>query len=256
MVKVTRGEGWGGGARSLGPYLLGSFSEAPQHHLVARESGGAERDSAWSRERAPPPRPPVPYRRLKMFRSLQHANPTGESDEQTLGQLGHLTQHFLKVLPIDHEHAQRRGRPHRDGPRPAVEQTHLAEEIPGTQEGPLLARLLHGGGTVDDHEELVAGLPGARERGSRRHLHHPRDVGECPELLLGAIGEQRHVLEVANLLVVAHARPRGLGATERLLEVLRNRAIQDAAYQFHATSSIAIGAPPASWWPWASPPAP
>src|SRR5215470_3994786 len=190
-----------------------------------------------------------------MLRSLQRTNAPGERDEEALGQLGHFAQHLLEVLPIDHEHAQRRRRPHRDGPRPAVEQAHLAEEIARTQERSFLARLLHRGRAVDDHEEFVPGLTGARERRSRGHFHYPRDVGERPELFLRAVREQRHVLEVADFLVVAHAGPRGLGAAKRLLEVLRDRPIQDAAYQFHAASSIAIGAPPAWSWPWAFPPA-
>src|SRR5215813_9246458 len=50
--------GSGGGARAPDPYLLRAI-EAWDYGLVARWSGGAECDSAWSGERAPPPLPPA-----------------------------------------------------------------------------------------------------------------------------------------------------------------------------------------------------
>jgi hypothetical protein len=49
----------GRGAISRGPYLLGSFFEAENQHLVAGPSGKADCDSAWSRESAPLPARPV-----------------------------------------------------------------------------------------------------------------------------------------------------------------------------------------------------
>src|SRR5215470_35491 len=50
--------GSGGGARAPDPYLL-RVIEARSYGLVARQSGGAECDSAWSGARAPPPLPPA-----------------------------------------------------------------------------------------------------------------------------------------------------------------------------------------------------
>src|SRR5215468_2754716 len=47
-------------ARAPDPYLLGSFSEAENHRLVARQSAAADGDSAWSGARARRPRLRVP----------------------------------------------------------------------------------------------------------------------------------------------------------------------------------------------------
>src|SRR5712691_3306215 len=146
---------------------------------------------------------------------LEHPDPLREGDEKLVGQVGHVAQQDLKVLPVYDEHPQRSGRAHGDRARAAIEQAHLPEEVAGLEEVPLLARLLDRGGAVDEHEELVARLSGPRQRGPRRHLDHARDVGDRAELLLAAVGEERHLLEMGHLLVVAHAGSGGLGPAER-----------------------------------------
>src|SRR5207245_3136666 len=71
----------------------------------------------------------------------------------------------------------------------------------------------------------------------RGYLDHAGDVGDRAELLLAAVREERHVLEMGDLLVMAHARPGGLGPAKRVLQILRDGAVQDATDQFHAISS-------------------
>src|SRR5262249_38139837 len=187
---VGGGGGGGGGEGVRAPWTRIFWGASPKRPTMISWLARVEERNATQRgpgSAHPLPAHPVLYGKLQMFRRLQHADAPRERDEETLSQLGHFTQHLLEVLPIDHEHAQRRRCPHGHSPRPAIEQAHLAEEIAGTQERPLLAGLLHRRRAVDDHEELVPGLTGTRERGSRGHFHHPRDVGERAELSLGAV---------------------------------------------------------------------
>ena len=76
--------GWGRGAASAEPYLLGSFFEARNQDLEAGQSGPAGCGSACSAEAAPRPRPPVDH--LKLVRPRGGLAEEGGEDE---GDHGH-----------------------------------------------------------------------------------------------------------------------------------------------------------------------
>src|SRR5207245_9509256 len=57
------------------------------------------------------------------------------------------------------------------------------------------------------------------------------------ERRLAAARVGRPVLGRGDLLVMAHARPGGLGPAKRVLQILRDGAVQDATEQCHAISS-------------------
>src|SRR5205807_8050019 len=68
-----------------------------------------------------------------------------------------------EVTAMDDEQPNRRVSEHSRRPGSPVQETHFAEELPGTNAMMTLRRHLDPGGPINDKEEMIAGLSRARE---------------------------------------------------------------------------------------------
>ena len=113
----------------------------------------------------------------------------------------------------------------------------FTEELAGSHAAALAPGHLDGRGTVEDEEELLARLPHARQHRARGHLDHARDRGHGLQLLLRTVGEEVHLLQVPDLLVLRKAA--GLRAmAQQIAQVPAERAVEHAADEFHGSQSF------------------
>src|SRR5262245_33148412 len=110
---------------------------------------------------------------------------------------------LAEVLPCQHQHVQRGLGRHRRGALRLLEQRNLADEIAASTQGDVLPPGRNLDLTLEDHEELMAGLALPHDVLALCDLEVlgvPRELGQ---LLLRKVGEQRRLLERVHLCVLA-----------------------------------------------------
>src|SRR5688572_4312627 len=110
----------------------------------------------------------------------------------------------MELTMTHHQHAGEAIGSHRRRPRPAVQQGDLAEEVAGMELGNRVAAVEHGEMAVKDDEELVANLALLGQDLVETDHDLVAELPEPLELAGGHAGEQRHLAQMVELLVVCH----------------------------------------------------
>jgi len=175
---------------------------------------------------------------LRAHRLLSPTHALRQREEDLLGQRGGFFEQLPEVTAMDDEQPNRRVSDHDRRPGSAVQETHFAEELPGTHAMMTLRRHLDPGGTINDKEEMIAGLSRAREDLPGRGLQHRGDPADRAKLAPRAVFQDGYALQIADLLMLAELRSenqrerpiRTLNGTPRSSPISRTPARRQRCY--------------------------
>jgi hypothetical protein len=101
-----------------------------------------------------------------------------------------------------------------------------------------LRRHLDPGGTINDKEEMIAGLSRAREDLPGRGLQHRGDPADRAKLAPRAVFQDGYALQIAHLLILAELRSENDRSLARLVRGIGDRAVHHAPHDFHGPSPL------------------
>jgi hypothetical protein len=101
-----------------------------------------------------------------------------------------------------------------------------------------LRRHLDPGGTINDKEEMIAGLSRAREHLPGRGLQHRGDPADRAKLAPRAVFQDGYALQIAHLLILAELRSENDPSLARLVRGVGDRAVHHATHDFHDLSPL------------------
>src|SRR4029453_5051179 len=111
-----------------------------------------------------------------------------------------------------------------------VQETHFAEEPPGTHALMTLRRHLDPGGTINDEEEMIAGLSRTREDLPGRGLQHRGDPADRAKLAHRAVLQDGYALQIADVLILTGLGSGNKPSLARLVRGIGNRAVHHATH--------------------------
>src|SRR5438128_3829023 len=96
-----------------------------------------------------------------------------------------------------------------------------------------LRRHLDPGGTINDEEEMIAGLSRAREDVPGRGLQHRGDPADRAKLAPRAVFQDGYALQIAHLLILADFASENDHGLARPVRRIGDRAVHHATHDFH-----------------------
>jgi hypothetical protein len=167
---------------------------------------------------------------LRAHRLLGPTHALRQRDKDLLGQRGGLFEQLPEVTAMDDEQPNRRVREHSRRPGFPVQETHFAEEPPGTHALMTLRRHLDPGGTINDEEEMIAGLSRTREDLPGGGLQHRGDPADRAKLAHRAVLQDGYALQIADLLILTDLRSENNPSLARLVRGIGDRAVHHATH--------------------------